>query len=46
LTNIAEAKQYAAMRKKLSKQLDQWMQETNDPRLNNGGDYLEKYPYE
>lgn len=46
LTNIAGAKQYAVVVRKLSKELDQWMQDTNDPRLNNGGDYLERYPYE
>jgi N-sulfoglucosamine sulfohydrolase len=46
LTNIAGTKQYAAVRKKLSEQLNRWMKETNDPRLNNGGDYLEDYPYE
>ncbi|WP_257669228.1 sulfatase family protein [Parapedobacter tibetensis] len=46
LTNVVGEKQYAAVRKQLSHELNRWMQETNDPRLNNGGDYLEDYPYQ
>src|SRR3546814_827481 len=37
LTNVVGAKQYKAVRKRLNKALNRWMQETNDPRLNNGG---------
>jgi len=42
--NIAGVKAYEATRKKLSKKLDQWMWETNDPSLN-GGEEIEKYLY-
>lgn len=45
LINVVETKRYAAVRKRLSKDLNRWMRETNDPRLDNGGDYLEDYPY-
>ncbi|QEH41781.1 sulfatase [Chitinophaga sp. XS-30] len=45
LKNVALDKRYLKTREKLSTELANWMKETRDPRLNNGGDYLEKYPY-
>ncbi|MGV3763949.1 MAG: sulfatase [Parapedobacter sp.] len=46
LTNVVDVKRYAAVRRKLRKSLDRWMEETDDPRVDNGGDYLEDYPYQ
>jgi len=45
LKNIAQDERYVKAKKKLSTELNNWMEDTKDPRLNNGGDYLEKYPY-
>lgn len=45
LKNVAQDKSYLKTKEKLSMELTNWMKDTKDPRLNNGGDYLEKYPY-
>jgi len=45
LVNVAGHKEYMAVLKQLRRQLKQWMQDTDDPRLNNKGDLLEEYPY-
>ncbi len=45
LKNVAQDKSYLKTKEKLSTELANWMKDTKDPRLNNGGDYLEKYPY-
>ncbi len=43
--NLANAPQLAATQKKLSGELDAWMQHTGDPRLNPADDRFEKAPY-
>jgi arylsulfatase A-like enzyme len=45
LKNIAQDEKYLKAKKELSGELNKWMKANKDPRLNNGGDYLEKYPY-
>lgn len=46
LNNLAGVKQFTAVRRKLRRKLHRWMKKTSDPRLNNGGDHLERYPYQ
>ena len=46
LINVANDKYYEAVIKGLRKELIQWMQKTDDPRLDNGGDYLDDYSYQ
>jgi arylsulfatase A-like enzyme len=43
--NLAGMSSFAAAQKKLSAELDAWMQRTSDPRLNPGDDRFEKAPY-
>jgi len=45
LNNLAEQPSYAETKKKLRAQLDHWMEETKDPRVANGGDEFDHYPY-
>lgn len=44
LKNVARDKIYEKELKKLRMQLDQWMKDTNDPRVH-GGDQIEHYKY-
>ena len=43
MTNVAEAAEYASVKKELSEKLLQWMQDEKDPRLNGGGDEIDRY---
>jgi hypothetical protein len=45
LKNVAQDKKYLTIREKLSGELNNWMEETKDPRVNGGGDHLEQYRY-
>jgi N-sulfoglucosamine sulfohydrolase len=43
INNVANAPEYAAAKKELSEKLLQWMQKENDPRLDGGGDEIDRY---
>jgi arylsulfatase A-like enzyme len=43
--NIADDSAFAAIRGKLSAQIDQWMRDTKDPRTDPGYDAWDHYPY-
>jgi N-sulfoglucosamine sulfohydrolase len=43
INNVAERPEYASVKKELSEKLLQWMQDENDPRLNGGGDEIDRY---
>lgn len=45
LTDIADQTAYTATKKKLQTELEKWMQQTGDPRANNGKDPWDTYPY-
>ncbi len=45
MTNVAQNPDFAAARRKLRAELDQWMQETADPRAVSDDDRWDKYPY-
>ena len=45
LHNLADDTQYAETKKSLSRQLDDWMKATNDPRANGETDFFDKAPY-
>ncbi len=45
LTNLAEKKSYAGLRKKLSKMLTAELKETADPRVIGDGEKFDQYPY-
>jgi uncharacterized sulfatase len=45
LTNVADRPEYAAARKKLRADLDQWMHDTGDPRAKGEDDRWDRYPY-
>lgn len=44
LTNLAADARFAAVKTKLAKQLDDYLRETKDPRVADGGDIFETYP--
>lgn len=41
--NVAELAGYASIKKELSEQLLKWMQDEKDPRVNGGGDEIDRY---
>jgi arylsulfatase A-like enzyme len=43
INNVAQLPEYAAAKKELSEKLLQWMQDEKDPRLNGGGDEIDRY---
>jgi hypothetical protein len=43
INNVAELAEYASIKKVLSERLRQWMQDEKDPRINNGGDEIDRY---
>lgn len=43
LHNLANDKNYAPQKKDLSARLEAWMRKENDPRLNGGGDEIDRY---
>jgi len=43
ITNVAELPEYASAKKELSEKLLQWMQDEKDPRVNGGGDEIDRY---
>jgi hypothetical protein len=43
LNNVADLVEYASAKKGLSEKLLKWMQEEKDPRLNGGGDEIDRY---
>jgi arylsulfatase A-like enzyme len=45
LTNKADDPGYAKAKARLSKQVSQWMRDTNDPRFTNKGQAFDKYAY-
>jgi arylsulfatase A-like enzyme len=45
LNNVAGRPEYAADQARLRAQLDRWMQETSDPRVDEKADPWDKYPY-
>lgn len=45
MRNIAGEQKYDEVLEELRHQLQDWMQETQDPRLYGGGDEIDKYPY-
>ncbi len=44
-TNVADRSEYAAARKKLRSELDDWMRRTGDPRARGDDDRWDRYPY-
>ena len=44
LNNLAQSVQHRAIRQNLKAKLNKWMQKTNDPRRNGGGDEIDRYP--
>lgn len=45
VNNLADAARYSSIKQKLRGQLSQWMQETGDPRANQGKGPWDDYPY-
>jgi N-sulfoglucosamine sulfohydrolase len=45
INNVADQAEYAAERKQLRTQLDQWMRDSADPRVVNDDDHWDSYPY-
>jgi hypothetical protein len=45
INNLAGQSAYAAAQKQLRTQLDQWMQDTADPRAVKDDDHWDSYPY-
>jgi arylsulfatase A-like enzyme len=45
LDNVSDVPEYASIRAELTWQLQQWMKETNDPRVDPGYDGWDKFPY-
>jgi N-sulfoglucosamine sulfohydrolase len=43
VNNVAELPEYASVKKELSEKLLQWMQDEKDPRVNGGGDEIDRY---
>jgi N-sulfoglucosamine sulfohydrolase len=43
VTNVAQMAEYASVKKELSEKLLQWMQDEKDPRINGGGDEIDRY---
>lgn len=43
VNNIADLALYASKKKELSERLQQWMQNEKDPRVNDGGDEIDRY---
>jgi arylsulfatase A-like enzyme len=43
INNVADATEYANVKKELSARLMQWMQQENDPRANGGGEEIDRY---
>ncbi|MEQ1584655.1 MAG: sulfatase [Cyclobacteriaceae bacterium] len=43
VNNVAELSEYASVKKELSEQLLKWMQDEKDPRVNGGGDEIDRY---
>lgn len=43
VNNVAQLAEYASAKKELSEKLLQWMQDEKDPRLNGGGDEIDRY---
>jgi len=44
-TNVATDPAYARQRSKMSKEMDQWMRSTGDPRVDSTTDIFDTYPY-
>jgi arylsulfatase A-like enzyme len=45
MNNLAEAADHQETKKRLQKELEQWMRSTGDPRANGDDDRWDKYPY-
>jgi arylsulfatase A-like enzyme len=45
LTNLADRAEYGGAKRALRASLDQWMQETGDPRASQDDDRFDRYPY-
>ena len=45
LTNVATDKKYSAVFQQLSKQLENQLRETGDPRIVGGAEKFDKFPY-
>lgn len=43
VNNVAEVAEYVSAKKELSEKLLQWMQDEKDPRINGGGDEIDRY---
>jgi len=43
INNVANMPEYATSKKELSEKLMQWMQDEKDPRVNGGGDEIDRY---
>jgi hypothetical protein len=43
INNVAESAQYAGVKESLSKKLEQWMKDSQDPRLDGKGDEIDRY---
>ena len=43
VNNVAEVAEYVSAKKELSEKLLQWMQGEKDPRINGGGDEIDRY---
>jgi len=43
INNVANVAEYAIVKKELSEKLLQWMQNEKDPRVNGGGDEIDRY---
>jgi len=45
LVNVADAAAHTAVKQQLGAQIDRWMKDTNDPRVDPSYDGFDKYPY-
>ncbi|HKS37789.1 MAG TPA: sulfatase [Verrucomicrobiae bacterium] len=45
IANVADDPTYASARKRLRRELDRWMKQSEDPRATGGGDEFDRYPY-
>ena len=43
MNNVVTLAEYASVKKELSRKLIQWMEDEKDPRLNGGGDEIDRY---
>lgn len=45
IASVADGPAYASARKRLRRELDRWMKQSEDPRATGGGDEFDRYPY-